>query len=384
MHRPLEGVRILAVEQYGAGPYGTQLLAELGAEVIKIEAPSMGGDVSRGTGPFFLGDADSEFFQAFSKAKKSVALELKTPEGRAQFEQLVLSADAVVDNLRGDQPVKLKLTYADLSAVKPSIICAHLSAYGRGNSREAWPGYDYLMQAEAGFMSLTGEPGAPPTRLGLSMVDFMTGSLFALGIVSAVLKARETGQGCEVDVSLFDTALHQLSYPAVWAMNEGHAIERLPRGAHPSIAPSQLVRTQDGWGLLMCQTPKFWELMCDLTGRADLKSDERFRDNAGRRRNLDALTAELDALFETRSTQAWLAILGGQVPFAPVRGLQDALANPFVTEVGMRQRVDHPDRPEGLHLLASPIKVDGQRAPGVRAPKLGEHTAELLRPEAAE
>ena len=384
MHRPLEGVRILAVEQYGAGPYGTQLLAELGAEVIKIEAPSMGGDVSRATGPFFLGDADSEFFQAFSKAKKSVALELKTPEGRAQFEQLVLSADAVVDNLRGDQPVKLKLTYADLSAVKPSIICAHLSAYGRGNSREAWPGYDYLMQAEAGFMSLTGEPGAPPTRLGLSMVDFMTGSLFALGIVSAVLKARETGQGCEVDVSLFDTALHQLSYPAVWAMNEGHAIERLPRGAHPSIAPSQLVRTQDGWGLLMCQTPKFWELMCDLTGRADLKSDERFRDNAGRRRNLDALTAELDALFENRSTQAWLAILGGQVPFAPVRGLQDALANPFVTEVGMRQRVDHPDRPEGLHLLASPIKVDGQRAPGVRAPKLGEHTAELLRPEAAE
>lgn len=384
MKRPLEGVRVVAVEQYGAGPYGTQLLSELGAEVIKIEAVSMGGDVSRATGPFFLGQDDSQFFQTFSRGKKSVTLELKTPEGRAAFEQLVASADAVVNNLRGDQPAKLKITHADLKAIKPSVVCGHLSAYGRDNSRKSWPGYDYLMQAEAGFMSLTGEPDGPPIRFGLSMVDFMTGSVFALGVVSAILSARTTGEGCDVDVSLFDVALHQTSYPATWAMNEGYEIERMPRAAHPSIAPSQLVRTADGWAMLMCQTPKFWDAFCALAEQPDLKADARFADIPSRRENIEALTQALDAVMETRTTDAWLALLGGQVPFAPVRGLKEALDNPYVAEVGMRDVVEHPARPDGLHLLACPIKIDGQRAPGVRSPLMGEHTEELLGKAAAE
>lgn len=376
--RPLEGLRILAIEQYGAGPYGTQLLAELGAEVVKIEAPSMGGDVSRATGPFFLGEQDSQFFQTFSRGKKSLALELKTPEGRAAFEALVAGADAVVDNLRGDQPAKLKLTYGDLSAIKPTIVCAHLSAYGRGNSRESWPGYDYLMQAECGLMGLSGEPDGPPTRLGVSMVDFMTGSTFAMGILAAILSARTHGKGCDVDVSLFDVALHQLSYPATWAMNEGHAVGRLPRGAHPSIAPSQAVRTADGWAMLMCQTPKFWDIFCDRVGRPDLKTDPRFGDIPSRRKHLAELTAEVDAALSTRTTAEWSQILGGAVPFAPITNLADALDNPFVAETAMRDVVDHPDRPEGLAMLACPVKIDGARMPGVRAPKLGEHTQALL------
>lgn len=376
--RPLEGVRVLAVEQYGAGPYGTMLMAELGAEVIKIEAPSMGGDVSRQTGPYFLGDQDSQFFQTFSRSKSSVALEIKTPQGRADFERLVRSADAVVNNLRGDQPAKMRIDYPALKDTKPSIVCAHLSAYGRGNSREAWPGYDYLMQAEAGFMSLTGEPDAPPTRFGLSMVDFMTGTMWAMATVSAMLKARETGVGCDVDVSLFDVALHQLSYPAVWAMNEGHDVGRLPRGAHPSIAPSQLVKTLDGWGLLMCQTPKFWDRFCELAGVPHLRADPRFADIPSRRANLVALSEAVDAVTSTRTTDALLGLLGGDVPFAPVRDVPEALSNPFVAEVGMRDVVEHPDRDGGLHMLASPVKIDGKRAPGVRAPKLGEQTARVL------
>jgi crotonobetainyl-CoA:carnitine CoA-transferase CaiB-like acyl-CoA transferase len=169
------------------------LMAELGAQVIKIEAPSMGGDISRATGPYFLGDQDSEFFQTFSRSKSSVAMEIKTPEGRADFERLVQSADAVVNNLRGDQPAKMRIDHPALKAIKPSIVCAHLSAYGRNNSRQAWPGYDYLMQAEAGFMSLTGEPEAPPTRFGLSMVDFMTGTMWAMATVSAILKPVRRG-----------------------------------------------------------------------------------------------------------------------------------------------------------------------------------------------
>lgn len=376
---PLEGVRILAVEQYGAGPYGTMLLAELGAEVIKIEAPSMGGDVSRSVGPYMLGDGDSQFYQTFSRSKKSVSLEIKTPEGRADFEKLVKTADAVVNNLRGDQPAKLKITFDDLKPINPAIVCAHLSAYGRDNERAAWPGYDYLMQAEAGFMSMTGEPDAPPTRFGLSMVDFMTGSQMALGCVSAIMKARATGEGGEIDVSLFDVALHQLSYPGVWAMNGGHVVGRLPRGAHPSIAPSQTVKTKDGWGLLMCQTPKFWDAFCDLAGCTALGDDARFSSIKARRENLEALTVEIDRICETKTTQEWLALLGGKVPFAPVNDLREALDNPYVRDVAMRDSVDHPDAEGGaLNMLASPIKVDGARVHGRRAPKLGEHTREIL------
>lgn len=377
MHQPLSGVRILAVEQYAAGPYGTQLLAELGAEVIKIEAPSIGGDISRSLGPYFLGEGDSEFLQTFCRSKKSVTLEIKTPEGRAAFERLVATADAVVNNLRGDQPDKLRITYDDLKSIKPAIVCAHLSAYGRNNSRESWPGYDYLMQAEAGFMTMTGEPDAPPTRFGLSMVDFMTGSVFAVGIVSAILGARTSGRGCDVDVSLYDVAVHQTSYPATWMMNEGHVTGRLPRGAHPSIAPSQLVKCADGWAFLMCQNPKFWALFCERFA-PDLAADRRFVDMPSRRENIAALTEVLDAIFLGDTRAGWAAKLQGAIPFAPVDDLAEALENPFLHEVGMRSRFEHPARPEGLHGLNSPIKIDGQRAPARRAPRMGEHNAEVL------
>lgn len=375
----LDGVRILAVEQYGAGPYGTMLLAELGAEVIKIENAATGGDVSRATGPYFLGEGDSQFFQTFSRGKKSVALDLKSTEGRAAFERLVAGADAVANNLRGDQPAKLGLTHDALRAVNPKIVCTHLSAYGRGNARESWPGYDYLMQAEAGFMSMTGEPDGPPVRFGLSMVDFMTGTMMATALLAAVIKARASGEGADVDVSLFDTALHQLSYPATWYLNEGVQVGRLPRGAHPSIAPSQAFRTADGWIMLMCQTPKFWETFCAVVERRDIAADTRFATIPDRRRNIGELTEVLDGLFMTRPTDAWMALLGGKVPVAPVLDIAGALDNPFARDVGMVDRVAHPDRAEGLAMLAAPIRVNGERSAGVRAPKLGEHTEALTR-----
>lgn len=372
-YRPLAGIRILAIEQYGAGPYGTMLLADLGADVIKIEAPAMGGDVSRATGPWFLGDQDSQFFQTFSRGKSSAAIDIKTPEGRAAFEAMVAEADAVANNLRGDQPAKMRVTYADLKGINPRIVCAHLSAYGRDNARASWPGYDYLMQAEAGFLSMTGEPDGPPVRCGLSIVDFHTGSQLAVAILAGIVGAQRTGTGCDMDVALFDTALHQLSYPATWYLNEGVKTQRLPRGAHPSIAPSQLLRTADGWLMLMCQTPKFWEAFCDTVGSPDLKTDPRFATVPQRRANLDALTAELDALLSAGTTAEWIARLGGVVPVAPVLDIAEALDSDHVAAIGMTDAVDHPDAPGGqLRMLASPFKVNGQRPPGRRAPKLGE------------
>lgn len=377
MTRLLEGIRILSVEQYGAGPYGTQLLADLGAEVIKIEDGQRGGDVSRAVGPYLLGEGDSDFFQTFSKGKKSVDIDLKSKEGRELFDALVVSSDAVVNNLRGDQPAKLGLDFARLGAVNPKIVCAHLSAYGRDNSRAGWPGYDYLMQAEAGFMLATGEPDGPPIRCGLSIIDFHTGSHLATAILAGILGAQRSGKGCDVDVTLFDTALHQLSYPATWYLNRGHATERLPRGAHPSIAPSQLVKTKDGWGLLMCQTPKFWDLFCELAGAQHLKTDPRFATNPARHKNLAQLTEVVDEILSQRTSQEWVDHFAGQVPFAPVLDIPRALDNPYLAETEMLEVVAHPSKPEGLRTLASPFRVNGKRPVTSRAPELGEHNGEF-------
>jgi len=375
---PLDGVRVLTFENFGAGPYGSMYLADLGAEVIKVENREQGGDATRGMGPFFLGEHDSDFFQTFNLNKKSLALNLKRSEGREAFHRLVRTADVVMNNLRGDQPGKLGLDYATLGPVNPRVLCAHLSAYGRDNERRGWPGYDYLMQAEAGYLYLSGEPESPPARMGLSIVDYMTGITTAVAVLGALLGAMKSGRGGDIDVSLFDVALHQLTYPGSWYLNESHRTERLPRSSHPSAVPVQLYRTRDGWIFVMCMTDKFWRALLDALGRPELASDPRFADATARRAHRDELTAVLDAEFERAGTQQWLARLQGLLPAAPVYDLPAALDNPFAHAIGMVRDLPHPDRPD-FRVLANPIKLDGARLPSRRAPALGEHTDEVLR-----
>ncbi len=376
---PLAGVTILAVEQYGAGPFGSMLLADMGAEVIKVENPAEGGDVGRQVGPFYFSKGDSQFHQAFNRNKRSLTLNLKHPQGMALFHQLVGQADAVLDNLRGDLPEKLGITYAALAPHNPRIVCAHLSAYGREGSRKSWPGYDYLMQAEAGYASVTGEPDGPPARFGLSVVDMMTGLMAAFALASGVIGARASGRGMDMDVSLFDTALHNLSYLATWYLNGGHVQGREPRGAHPSLTPSQMYRTGDGWIFIMCNKEKFWPALADVLGRPEWASDARFVDFRARLANRTLVTEELEAILLSRPTAAWLEAFAGVVPAAPVLDIGQALDNPFVAE---RQGVAAFAREEGgvpVRMLTSPIRVNGALPPTNAAPALGAHTEDILK-----
>jgi crotonobetainyl-CoA:carnitine CoA-transferase CaiB-like acyl-CoA transferase len=375
---PLAGVRVLTFENFGAGPFGSMYLADLGAEVIKIENRNQGGDATRSMGPFLLGEHDSHFFQTFNLNKKSVALNLKRTEGRVAFHRLVRTADVVMNNLRGDQPEKLGLHYAALAPVNPRIVCAHLSAYGRDNERKGWPGYDYLMQAEAGYLHLTGEPGTPPARMGLSIIDYMTGITTAVAVLASLIGVMKSGRGRDIDVSLFDVALHQLTYPGNWYLNERHPTERLPRSSHPSAVPVQLYRTRDGWIFVMCMTEKFWQALLGVLEREDLASDPMYADARARRAHRDALTVVLDTEFERETTQHWLGRLQGLLPVAPVHDLAHALDNPFAAAIGMVRPLPHPLRAD-FRVLANPIKLDGERLPSRRAPALGEHTDEILR-----
>ena len=376
MTLPLKGVRVLAVEQYGAGPFGTQFLADQGAEVVKIENPNDGGDFARNVGPFFFTPEHSEFFHAYNRNKKSLTLDLSQKEGLQVFQDLVKTSDAVSSNLRGDVPEKLGLTYETLGEINEKIVCAHLSAYGRKGPRASWPGFDYMMQAEAGYFSLTGEPDAPPTRFGLSVVDQMTGLALAYAVLAGITGARSSGRGRDLDVSLFDVALCNLGYPAIWYLNEGHRTGRLERSAHPALTPCELYRTSDGWIYIMCNKEKFWPVLCEVLGHDEWSTDGRFKDFKGRLEHRKLIREMLDEELQKKNTSDWLKIFAGKVPAAPVNDLQGALENPFVQDEGRIQSIPLKDY-GSYRTLDSPVKC-GEPTPSNPAPLLGQDTEQLL------
>jgi succinate--hydroxymethylglutarate CoA-transferase len=376
----LNGLRILAVEQYGAAPFGTQALADLGAEVVKIENPHGGGDVSRSLGPYFQEGMDktaaSLFFQSMNRNKKSLTLDLSVPEGMRIFHQLAAGADAVATNLRGDVPAKLGLTYEHLKEANPALVCAHISAYGRTGSRAAWPGYDYLIQAEAGYFSVNGEPDAPPSRFGLSIVDFMTGYAMAIGLLSGVINARRTGFGRDVDVSLYGVGLTNLAYMAAWTANAGYRPGRIERSGHPTIVPCQLFRTRDSWIYIMANKEKFFPILCDKLGVPELAKDPRFTTFSNRLKNREILSDLLDAAFMKKDTADWMALLGGAVPAAPVLDVMQALEAPIIAELGHLVEMKD-DMGNVVKSIGSPFNI-GETLPSFAAPKLGQNTQAIL------
>jgi crotonobetainyl-CoA:carnitine CoA-transferase CaiB-like acyl-CoA transferase len=374
---PLADVRVLAIEQYGAGPWGTLQLADLGAEVIKIEDPAAGGDVGRYVPPFQEGE-DSLFFETFNRNKKSVSLDLRHPEARPVLEDLVRAVDAVYSNLRGDYPKRLRITYEDLREVNPRVVCCSLSGFGMNGPRAGEGGYDYMMQGLAGWMSLTGEPDGPPTKSGLSLVDLSGGYVSALGLMAGLWKARREGVGCDCDVSLFETALHELMYVGTWVASRGYEPRRISESAHPSIVPFQNFRTADGWIVVACPKQKFWERLCEAIERTDLGEDPRFATFAGRNENRDELVLELRRAFLARGTDEWLSTLAAAgVPNARVNDVVQALADPQVEARGGLVEIEHP-RLGTVRQVATPLRVGEEEKPARRAPFRGEHTERVL------
>lgn len=376
MPRILEDVRIVSLEQYGAGPFATLHLAELGAEVIKVEQwPT--GDVGRHVPPYRT-DTDSLFFQALNRSKRSICLDLRRPEGRAVFDDLVRESDAVFSNLRGDVPGRLGITYADLAPVNPAIVCCALSGYGMTGPRHAQPGFDYMVQGLAGWMSITGEPEGPPSKTGLSAVDFASGYAAALALMAGLHAARRDGIGCDCDISLLESALSMLNYLVTWTGTEGFQPARVERSGHPTLVPFQNFRTKDGWIVAGGSKEKFWTRMAGALDREDLLTDSRFATFETRLAHKELLVAELDASFSRETTAHWLATLEAVgVPCAPINTVGEALSDHQVIDRGVVFRLPHPVWGQVAH-AASPLRV-GER-PHVRrtAPELGADTRSVL------
>jgi len=371
--KPLQDVRIISLEQYGAGPFGSVHLADLGAEIIKVEDPSVGGDVGRYVPPYFEGE-DSLFFETFNRNKKSVSIDIKTPAGREVFEELVRNADAVYSNLRGDVPEKIGITYDQLKHLNPRIVCCSLTGFGMTGPRKKEPGYDYVLQGLAGWMELTGEPDGPPTKSGLSLVDFSGGYVAALSLLAGLHASRRDGVGMDCDVSLYDTAMSMLTYPATWHLNAGYQPKRISHSAHPSLVPFQAFEASDGWFVVGCAKEKFWVRLAEVIGHPEWATpDSKYATFSLRQEHQAELTAELEAIFKTETVEHWLSLCyPASIPCGPINDVEAALKDEHLSARNMLVTTEHP-RYGTLTQVASPVRVGAELPTYVRAPQRNEH-----------
>jgi crotonobetainyl-CoA:carnitine CoA-transferase CaiB-like acyl-CoA transferase len=375
--RPLADLRVLSLEQFGAGPFATMQLADLGADVIKIEDPTVGGDVGRAVPPY-QENGSSLFFESFNRNKRSIALDLRHEAGRAVFEDLARESDAVFSNLRGDGPAKLGLRYDDLKHVNERIVCVSLSGFGTTGPRAAEGAYDATVQGLAGWMAVTGGPSEPPTKSGLSLVDFSAGYLATVAILGGVWQARRDGVGCDADLSLFETALGLLTYMATWSASRGWEPRRMQNSSHQTLVPFQGFEAADGWLVVACPKETLWRSLCDVLGETALADDERFAGLAARDANRDVLLPRLEAAFGRRPVAEWIEQLTARgVPCAPVNGVAEALADPQALAREAVVAYDHPVLGD-VRTVATPLRFSTSESPLERGPFLGEHTSAIL------
>jgi crotonobetainyl-CoA:carnitine CoA-transferase CaiB-like acyl-CoA transferase len=369
---PLAGVRIVDLSRVLAGPYATMTLADLGADVVKVEHPA-GGDETRGWGPPFAG-GESAYFLSVNRGKRSVALDLKDPEARDLALELCARADVVIENFRSGGAARLGLDYETVRALRRDIVYCTISGFG---SREPTDraGYDFTVQAESGLMAITGEPDGEPLKVGVAIVDVLAGLNAATAILAALRRRDLTGEGGRVEVSLLDSAFAALVNVGANALLTGEEPQRYGN-AHPSIVPYQPFRAADGWIAVAAANDGLYTRLCQAIDRPDLAADERYATNAARVLNREPLIGELQAVFTARSTDDWeRLLLAAGVPAGKIRGVGEALR----TAPARTRRVDHPTA-GAIELVGPPFKLNSAAlGPSTPPPLLGQHTDEVLR-----
>jgi CoA:oxalate CoA-transferase len=367
---PLSGYRVLEVCHMLAGPYAGMLLADLGAEVIKIETGE--GDIARRTGPHGLG-GHNLYFASLNRNKKSVVLDLATAAGNASFCDLARSSHGLLTNLRPRAIRKLGLTYDALKAHNPKIVCVAVTGFGLEGQHSEYPAYDYIIQAMAGVAMLTGNPDGPPVRVGYSVVDNTGGMMAAIGLLSKLVE----GDGGQVDVALFDTLLSQLNYLASAYLNVGEEPQRQPSGGHSIFVPAQIFDTSDGHVALFITHDQFWRIFSTELGRPEWLTDQRFATMEGRGRNRELVVREIATAFQQGRTEEWVSRLQPLgVVVAAVSTMAQALEHQAVRDRGMIASVQTSEGP--MRLIANPIKIADVAECYAPPPKLGEHNSTYI------
>ncbi len=384
MNQPLTDIRILDLTRALAGPFCTMMLGDLGADVVKVERPGSGDD-SRGWGPPFVGQpygpypGESAYFIAANRNKRSITVDLKAPAGQEIVRRLAGVSDVLVENFVTGTLERLGLGYDALHAVNPRLVYCSISGYGRTGPYADRPGYDFIIQAEGGMMSITGPVEGPPSRVGIPIID-ITAGMFAATAILAALRARDlSGEGQLVDVSLLDTQVALLTNVASNYL-VGGAPPRRYGNAHPNLAPYEAFRARDRWFALAAANERQWATLCEVIGRPDLRDDPRFATNGQRVSNRQELLAVLDQVFAAQDAAHWLAALEkAGLPCAPINTVEDVFAHP---QAGPREMVLEAEHPSAgtVRMAGFPYKLSATPAAVRRPPpRLGEHTDEVLR-----
>ncbi|SCK19159.1 Crotonobetainyl-CoA:carnitine CoA-transferase CaiB [Variovorax sp. HW608] len=365
MSGPLAGIRVIEVGHMLAGPFCGLLLADMGAEVIKIEPPE--GDIGRRVSPHSIGPHNA-YFASLNRNKKSIVLDLAGAEGRAQLESIAADAHALVTNLRPSAIKKLRLTYEGLRDCNPKLVCVALTGYGLDGPYAESPAYDYVIQAVTGVMSLTGEPDAPPTKAGYSAVDNSAGMAAAMALLAKIVE----GRGGQVDVAMYDVMMSQLNYLAGATLNAGEVAQRFANSSHPYMVPAQIFPTRDGWLTLFITHDKFWQKFCREVGRPEWEHDSSFATMDSRRRNRAEVLAAIGEVLLAETAAAWvrrLAPLGLVV--SEVGTLAEALESDLARSRGLIVPLGGSD--SGLRAVASPVRFSGYVPKYGLPPLLDEH-----------
>ncbi|MGW0177191.1 CaiB/BaiF CoA transferase family protein [Rhodococcus sp. NPDC003322] len=379
---PLDGVRVVDLTHALAGPYCTMLLADLGADVVKVEPPT--GDLSRRAGPYPSDDRTRSFggyFQSVNRGKRSVVLDLKSPEGAATLRALAADADVLVENFTPGVMERLGLSYESLSAENPRLVYAALRGFGDPRSGDSpyqsWPAFDVVIQAMAGIMGITGTEDGTPIKVGPGVADIFPGTMLALGITSALYEARGSGEGQFVDVAMYDAVL-SLCERIVYQHSYTDTVPRAEGNKHPLLSPFDIVPATDGWIAIAAPNDNRWRRLCELIDRPDLAVDPGFATNDLRVSRRDAVYDALSAWTRCRSKDEILAQLGGQVPVGAVRDAAEIMADPHVAARNMSITLEHPGSSKSFVVAGQPLKFSRTPAdPQNRAPLLDEHGAEV-------